>query len=385
MGISGYFTRKEIIKMTSTEYLRPFQDIEDPFNKGNYLTGQINIESGSSYGSLILSKINSEDKETLSNQYIHATPKMYYPFNRNGDFKFYKTPTISPAYVKYDGTNILAFYYKHTGSTFVTYKTRLTPILRESKFGDFLAMWLEILNKYPRIPEIVQRDKVNLSFEMYGIVNKHLILYPVRLDCKLLFGVGDDGNIILPGRWENELPIAEKYQDFTPDQDFIAGYSALRQHIESTNENISETEIKGSEGSIIYIDLGGGWKQWKCKPESVFRIHTKSLLSKNSIMATCYNALENVSLEELTYGFVYDLLKEEFREIEIQMAETRIKIILNEVKEEVVKRYTIIDIYNKIGLSLKTHKKSIMRELSKHLEKKDMRYAYTILKAYENK
>lgn len=367
-----------------TEVLRKFEDRQDPFNPTNFLSGYINISQGDGYGQLLLTHINGMK---CKEQTIHSTPKIHYPFDKLGRFysdcKFFKV--LSPVYEKLDGTNIISYHYIFKKNKYVTYKTRLNPVLSESKWGNFFAMWVEMLEKYPEIGKHANEDDVNFSYEMYGILNKHLIAYPIRLDTRLLFGLDyHTGELILPDKFKEKLPIVEKHCEIKTSHFFPDFYSKIKGEIEATNDYSSLDWVKGSEGRIIYTkDEHGSWKQYKCKPDTVFKLHHQAGMSKNDIATTCYNALENVDLEKLSYDFVVELLKEEFDEREIISNETRIKVILGEVKEEVQKRYQIIEIYNKLGMKLKDGRGKIMRKMSESFHKGDMRYVYSIIEAYE--
>lgn len=366
------------------EVLRKFENKQDPFNPDNYLSGYINISQGDEYGKLLLTHINGmKSKE----QTIYSTPKIHYPFNRRGSFYFKFLEKVSPCYVKIDGTNIISYRYIFRKKEYVTYKTRLSPVLQEGRFGNFFLMWKEMLKKYPNIYEYAVDRDINFSYELFGILNKHLISYPVRLDTRLLFGLKRySGEIVLPEEFKEGLPIVDKRCDVRPSYFFPDFYQKIRGEIESTNNYISDDEAEGLEGCVIYIqDIDENYKQWKLKPETIFKLHCQGGMNKNDIMATCYNALENVDLEGLTYEFVVGLLKEEFSIRTIISNEYRIKRILGYVKEEIVRRHSVIGVYEKLGLRLEENKNVLMRELSKHFNRGDMRRVYSIILAYENK
>ena len=363
------------------ETLKTFENIQDPFNPDNYLTGQINITQGDNYGQLLLTQINGKE---CSPQVIYSTPKMHYPFNKNNEFYFGYLENSAPAYHKLDGTNIIAYRYIFNGEEFITYKTRLNPVLGHNKFGNFLFMWKEMLQRYPNIPQLT--EKYNLSFELYGILNKHLVLYPVRLDMRLLFALDrQTGKIILPEVFSDSLPVVEKYCNFDIKQLFSVQYGKVKEDIEKCNNYLSDTEVEGLEGCVIYIKNNNSELcQWKLKPETIFKLHTAAGMSKTDIMITCYNALENVDIEDLTYEFVILLLSEEFSEREILRNELRIKFIIKEVKEEIKKRFKIIEVYTQIGLKISEDKRTVMRKMSEYFRKQDMRYVYAIVSAYEH-
>jgi len=310
---------------------------------------------------------------------------MNYPYNRQGTFFFrWGVPTVSPAYQKYDGTAIVAYAYEHRGKIYKTYKTRMSPVLHSSRFGDFEGMWKEMLARYSQIPDYISMERT-LIFELYGVRNKHLILYPIPLDTVLLFGINrQNQTIILPEEIQaNGLPTPTIYYHIEPKHDFPDFYQRIRGEIEATNE-ITDIGIRGSEGAVIYIkNEEGDWVHYKCKPEAVMAIHCKPGLGKRDILTTCYNALENVPLEELDFEIVKALLLEEITEREIESRRDIILKCIQEVKEEVTIRQTLIDHYYKLGISIKDNKVQVMRHMSQFYPKHRMRYVYAILSALE--
>jgi hypothetical protein len=59
-------------------------------------------------------------------------------------------------YEKLDSTNVLAYRYKDAdGNSYLTYKLRLYPVLRNGRWGPFLDMLKELVQKYPLIPQLV--------------------------------------------------------------------------------------------------------------------------------------------------------------------------------------------------------------------------------------
>lgn len=187
----------------------------DPFNSKNELRGFISRRSNEFYGALLITHVN--DKE-LKPQLIMATPKMHYPFDSREDgSRSYKFPIANKVevYEKLDGTNVLAYFYTDGDNRFLTYKTRLRPFLSSSKFGDFKNMWLETASKYfNEIEHEMERSDCNLSFELYGARNPHLIAYPNSLDIALLFGVTNTGAILSPAQlYISSIPIVTKFKD----------------------------------------------------------------------------------------------------------------------------------------------------------------------------
>lgn len=155
--------------------------LNDPFNPNNFVEGFLCTRAANDYGSLMISKVNG----TKCPQLIQGTPKLHYPFDKNGNWNFPSARKIL-VYEKLDGTNVVQYVYGDKKQTYTSYKTRLRPFLSDGRFGDFFGMWQDMLKKYPNINKIAETG-VAYSFELYGYLNRHLIEYSVGLDCALLF------------------------------------------------------------------------------------------------------------------------------------------------------------------------------------------------------
>jgi hypothetical protein len=86
--------------------LQPFA-VADPFHDGLPLEGFLCQKTDHRYGAIVITRVADEPCPQL----IHATPKLRYPFDRDGRFRF---PPIARAHVyeKLDGTNVLAYRYR---------------------------------------------------------------------------------------------------------------------------------------------------------------------------------------------------------------------------------------------------------------------------------
>ena len=164
--------------------LQPFA-VADPFHDGLPLEGFLCQKTDHRYGALVITRVADEPCPQL----IHATPKLRYPFDRDGRFRF---PPIARAHVyeKLDGTNVLAYRYRDAaGVVRTTFKLRLHPVLRNGTFGGFLDMWRELLARHPEAAALPTRNDCSISFELYGGRNPHLIAYDEPLALAVLFGV----------------------------------------------------------------------------------------------------------------------------------------------------------------------------------------------------
>ena len=335
--IKSIFTEDIMQNLMKDAIAKPFSVI-DPFNPQNTVDGFV-LTGGDSYGNLHITHVNGRE----CNQYVYATPKFQYPSDVNS-YRSIKTSMILEdvnIYDKLDGTNILAFHYLDADrKEFVSFKVRLQPFVKESKFGNFLSMWKECLKRKPYIMRIiVDNPSVNLAFEMYGFLNKILIEYKIDLDTQLIYGITrKDGFVIDPilltntERLVNPLECREtmNYDD----------YMKLMTKLEEKYQ-----KDKSIEGVMLYSNKG----VYKCKPVSVIEEQGKANrhISYNDAYTTAMNALENCNnLEELLEN-TKTLLLEEWDEHEIIFSQTRIEISVKKVIYDVNMQQTVSECYKK--------------------------------------
>src|SRR5438552_7890744 len=99
------------------KFLQPF-DTTDPFTDEVRLEGFLCQRPDHRYGALALLRVDGRH----ATQRIFATPKLHYPFGKDGRFFF---PPIQSAhlYEKLDGTNVLAYRYRDADDRWrLTYK-----------------------------------------------------------------------------------------------------------------------------------------------------------------------------------------------------------------------------------------------------------------------
>jgi len=368
---------------------RDYQEFceSDPFNP-NLVEGYISRRPNQFYGALLITKVNNHEVEP---QLIMGTPKMNYPFDSRADgtrnYKFPPTKEIE-IYEKLDGTNILAFsYIDKDGWRYFSYKTRLRPFVSSSRFGDFQNMWLEVVTPPLQacIKKIMVRNECNLSFELYGARNPHLVVYKdIPLAIALLFGVTNAGNVLPPTVLGTVEPIPVVKQFSVVTKDYVWNYETLQKTLEAGLKQEEEGYYSGTEGTVWYLKtLDGRYIQLKCKPETIEMIHFSAGaggLGKNTIIATCWNSYENT--DEPTVDFVKELLLEEFKPEIIEAHHYLIEKCLDFVKGEQQFRQDVLSEYKKIGKNILVDKVSVMRAMSTKFEKARMRKVYGIIKDF---
>jgi hypothetical protein len=288
-------------------------------------------------------------------------------------------------------SNICAYSYANAqGTRFVTFKTRLVPILSDSRFGSFRQMWQELLKNNVALRDLcetVRNGEWALSFEMYGYRNKHLIIYPEPLVTKLLFAVREQDAAVMPpemvagdGHPDALHPVAR----LTSSEDIVAFYEAKREEAESQNKKIidgDDESIEGMEGFIFYIqEPTGRWSQWKCKASGVEDIHWVSdTIPMSRILPTVWNALE--SCDELTAEYIRKLLLEEFSRAQVDSSSLRIEKAVALVTSKLAWQTKVRAAYEATGMDLiRDGRGMVMRALSQSFDRGDMKRVYSALR-----
>jgi hypothetical protein len=372
----------EILEVNEKE-LKEFE-VKDTFNNDNKIVGVLCRRSDYRYGSMVLFEVNEKE---IKPQVVYGTPKLEYPFNKNGEFIWPEIKEIE-VWDKLDGTNILSYkYYDREGKEYLTYKTRLGPILSNTGYGSFLSMWKEMLEEHEWISSIIKMNPDwNLSFELYGSRNPITVKYNSPLLVKLLFGVRRKDHVIRPPSQLNIIFVPLEYlPEFfsfnifnTSDLENVTKcYEFARSKMSMTNKDELLTE-----GMVFYAQTGDpSWRMFKCKPEEIQKIHwaASGVIHKRAIRNTAINAFEDV---EPDLDYLKELLKEEYTEMMIYKSKVRIDKIFKEVikhMRDVKKINEVYIIAKEKGFDLTKNKNKTFRFLSKYFKKEEMKKVGTIL------
>jgi len=362
------------------KYLRKFEET-DPFNPENTVSGWICNSANRKYGALLIEKINNEP----SPQFIWSIPKMGYPFDRQkNEWHFPQKSKKIEVFEKLDGTGILQYQYQYKGKKFTSYKTRLTPFLRSGRFGDFFEMWNEMLRKFPDIKKLPELNPdFNIAFELYGKRNKIIVEYDDSLTCAVLFGVSNEGKIVIPQNLNLlKVPMVQHLKTVNPNENLIEAYNEMREwqnnHIRVDKE-LDKEIIRGIEGSVWYFVDEHDAIQEKCKPDIIQDIHFKASegIPPHSIYTTCINAFEEH--DEINFDIIKQMLLEEFQESEIYKREIRIKKIIADVMVEKKLKTKIFEDYEKLGIDINKDRGGVMRWFSQKYGKDSCRKIFRIL------
>ena len=382
-----------------TSNIEPF-DVLDAFNNDQRIEGFISRQADHRYGALVIMRVANEE---TTPQIVYGTPKMHYPFEAKPDgTRAYHFPSVVrevSVYQKLDGTNILAYGYKDAdGKRFLTYKTRLNPVLGDNKFGPFRQMWQEMLASTPDLRSLCrfwalreyEPDTTNLSFELYGYRNRHLILYPEALAVRLLFGVGaHDAEVVPPLVFTDDQIALRPVATLHSAEGLVAFYEKLRADADATNKKVvdGDTEaIDGTEGYVFYVlDGENRWHQTKCKPEGVEQIHwATDVIPIDRIMPTTWNSLEAADIP--TVEAVRTLLLEEFSQAQIDASAARIEKAVDVVTGQLAWRGIVKEAFDAETVAMGplvalNDKATVMRLMANHFHKAEMKRVYSALRA----
>jgi hypothetical protein len=360
------------------KYLQPFLS-EDPLNPGTVIEGALCQKPNHLYGALAILCVNAEPCP----QKIYATPKLHYPFGKDGSFHFPPVRDIH-CYEKLDGTNVLSYsYHDADGGVYRSYKLRLAPFLRNGKWGDFLDMWKSLMSKTPAIVELSSDEKLHVSYEMYGSENEHLVKYETGLAAAALFAVNrHSGELVAPFDFPTTTaPLPKLLTRLDSTVDPTVAFAKLRVDMESLNQPAENGKISGTEGSVWYVrSPNGKVSMWKCKPESIEEIHWATGINKEAVLATCWNLLE--SSDTLTFEALHPLLMEEYQSDDIEKFKPHIDDCLRVVEQEQHFRLNVKSAYEQLrgeGLDIKSSKGEVMRALSKKFPKDQMSKVYSAI------
>lgn len=351
---------------------QPFAQ-RDPFND-TFVEGKIHRGHGDLYGAMLIDRVDGREACRL----VLGTPKLAYPLDPRGNWHFPKAVRIE-RYEKPDGANVLEYVCRDAaGRALVSYKTRLSPFLAQSRFGPFLEMWKEILERTPSIRGASLRLGINLSFEIWGARNPHLIRYEEPLDASLLFGRKPDGALVPP----SEIPDAgcpKARMLGVIDRDYVAHYRWAQEEAERGLKGVEDGGFTGREGEVWYVLLADGrWLLFKCKPETIEKIHWSAQgIDSGSLRATVHNAPE--SSDDPTTEDVVQLLREEYTDHEIEHVRAAIPGLLDRIKDQRLFVLRVLDEYKGLGLDFRSDLSAAMRAMSTRFDRAQMGKVFWVL------
>lgn len=369
-------------------------EVYDIFNPGNTLAGHISMTRNKAYGAMVITEVNGD---TVEPQVVWGTPKMHYPFSTQDDgTRLFKWPSAKSfcAYNKYDGTNVLAYSYANaSGNRFVTYKTRLVPVIKQSRFGDFVTMWNELMTSGAVAAsdiDLVRKGEVSIGFEMYGKRNSHIVSYDISLDCVALYMVRRADGALLPldsSVSSKHAGIMAEPAEFSAES-CTSDYANLREFLtlRIASESEEGDELFSLEGAMFYLlDESGQASVFKCKPRQIEAVHwaagANGAIPEHLVMEAVWKAFEYSDTDIVVELDVENQLLDDFPRAAVTMSATRIEKCLARGYEAVVWNERIMTSYNATGLALSDGRGPVMRVMSKDFLPAEMKKVFSTLQS----
>jgi len=302
-----------------------FFEEEDTFNPGNTITGAFCDEPGLMYGSLYIASVNKK-----------FVPQKVFSYPSLGNLDSETVPTFKYIVVreKFEGFSVLGYKYTDGEKEFVTFKPRITEILRDTIGFPAASLWKKILKMYPHIPDAIM-DNMNMVFEVFGYQVYGCIKYNFDLAASTLFAVRQtDGQMFELGDAKGHLPpIAINEFDSTDMKTFPRAIASMEKFMDELNKNtVKETMQISTAGYCCYAYGDKG------------QLYVYSFLSRQ-LRATAENYINKFMIsrtltKQLANGFVVDtkyimkVLGEDFNPGKIYRAETLINWTIKGYQDE---------------------------------------------------
>ena len=362
-----------------------FEDLEDPFNPGNTLTGYVQRVGGNEYGALEITHVNGRE---APQRYL-ATPKASYPYHRDRSWLLNRADRIR-SFVKYDGTNICQYAYRDAdGNGYVTFKLRTRPILAR----QFTAMLRNCLERYPAVANLSLKPGEAMIYELYGYQNPMLVRYSEDIELRSLCRRNPETGDLEPADPGQEVfarlgcPLAEPALNGGWD-DIEAEYRRRQGVISGGLTRISDELFDGSEGEMLYVsfpdgdrsDAGAFTRMVKLKPPEIEEIHQASdYVPKLELLATARNVFEVSDGPTLT-DFIM-LLSEDWSDDQIGRSMETMERVLAETLEKRQFEERVLEVYASLRDPQAFHRDraAVMRALSAHFAKTEITRAYNAL------
>jgi hypothetical protein len=376
------------ITHVSAKYWQPFS-VTSP--GGIPFSGYVCRQESEKLGMLAVTEIAGQARL----EFIYAMPKIHYPYqpDRHGvpQLVIPVPQNVRDARftLKLDGTAIV--FYALTDaqghSLEVIPRTRLQPVLKPSRWGEWEALLAEALPDRRPVERAISEQKVVLAFELWGYRNPHLIKYQTPLTLTLHTAIRHKKLV----SFRRLAEIAARYgfdlvpsiEVATPDSAGLAqAYRRWQEKMEADNQ-AAGADVYVEEGAVLVLSTAETATYYKCKPPSIEEIHwaaTEQHLSKEIVQQTLYKMLENGY--DFASGNAEDVhveLAADFEEPQIEYAADLIRRVFIDFTVDLQRREWLRQLVDASGLD--PHDlPNLMRHLSQHYPKKEMGWVYAAVK-----
>jgi len=372
-----------------------WQPFDEKSPGGVPMTGYVCLQESDYLGALALTAIGGKERFEI----IPSMPKIHYPYvedPREGTVKVVVPLPINVVDVRFttkiDGTCIIFYALPdEDGNPLeIIPRTRLNPVLTASRWGDWPAMLKEVLPDRSGVERAVRDQKLVLCFELWGYRNPHLVRYDTPLALSFHTAIRRSAGHLasfrtlqdLAGRYGFDLVKSIRVEK--PDAEALeSAYRALQQQMEARNQAAGEG-IFIEEGAVLMVSTRDTATYYKCKPPSIEEIHftADQALGKDIIRQAL------LKLAERNYDFVNgnvaDLSAELEKDFPSPVVEGQAELIQRTWVDFVIelqKRDWLKQLVEQSGLDPHKQTVELMRHLSQHYPKSQMKWVYSSVKA----
>ncbi len=364
-----------------------WQDFSVTSPGGVNFVGYLCRQESERLGTLALTQV--EGRERL--EFIAGMPKVPYPYQRDRHDQVQLVIPIPPRAtdarftLKLDGTCILFYALRDEEGTVleVIPRTRLQPVLKPSRWGDWNALLAEALHDPTPVERAVREQGVTLAFELWGYRNPHLVSYDTDLALTLHTGIRHRRLLAFPHLAQiarrYDLPLVESIQVATPDAEGLAAaYRAWQEKMETVN-TAAGADRYVQEGAVLVVSTARTARYYKCKPPSIEEIHwrTDQSIGREVIRQALHKMWENGY--DFASGRVDDLIAElekDFHRPYVEQQEELIRRVWVEYVVELQKKEWLRGLVEQSGFDPRDTP-NLMRYLSQHYPRKEMRWVYS--------
>ncbi len=386
-------TLKTIVHITGVA-AKHWNDFDVTSPGGVPFAGYVCMQESDYLGTLAITRIAGHERLEI----IPAMPKIHYPYVRDERAGLTRVVVPLPINVvdarftrKLDGTAVIFYALpdEEGAPLEVIPRTRLQPVLRASRWGDWPALLDQVMPDRTPIERAVREQKFTLCFELWGYRNPHLVQYDVPLAFTLHTAVR-----YRPGRLASYRILQDLAQRYgfdlvpsirveRPDAEALAAaYRALQEQLEARNRAAGpDTFVE--EGAVLVISTRDTAVYYKCKPPSIEEIHFAAGggISKEIIRQALLKMAERDY--DFATGRVEDLEAELSKDFDSRYVESQQELIRRvwlEFIVELQQRDWLRELVEQSGLDPRTQTTELMRHLSRHYPRQRMKWVYSTVK-----
>lgn len=353
-------------------------------------SGYLCRQESEKLGMLAVTELAGEERL----EFIPAMPKIHYPYQQEKDgsarvaIPVAHNVTDARFTVKLDGTAVIFYPLadKQGNLLEVIPRTRLQPVLQASRWGDWRALLAEVLPDRKPVEEAIRVQKVALVFELWGYRNPHLVKYDTPLQLTLHTAVAHRK----PVSYRKLAGIANRYgfdlvptlEVAHPDAEGLAqAYRRLQAQMEARNQ-AAGPDVFVEEGAVLMLSTQDTATYFKCKPPTIEEIHwtADANVGKTDIEHALHKMLENGhDFGNGRVAAVHTELEADFDPARVEMAADLIARVYREFVLELQQREWLRHLVAESGLDPRDTP-ALMRYLSQHYPKNQMRWVYAAIK-----